>query len=74
MRQPPDTAERRPRRKVGVPDDAQGGGIKLSVARRRARCPLVRAAAALGDPAVIAAIELWHAPFRCPAAQRERAA
>jgi hypothetical protein len=74
MRQPPDTAERRAWAKRGVPDDAHGGGTKASVARRLARCPLVRAAAALGDPAVIAAVEFWHPPFRCPAAQRERAA
>jgi hypothetical protein len=44
------------------------------LSRGRARCPLVRAAAALGDPAVIAAVEFWHPPFLCPAVRRGRAA
>jgi hypothetical protein len=44
------------------------------VTRARAACPLLRAAAALGDPAVIAAVEYWHPAGQCPAARRGRAA
>ena len=46
----------------------------LRITRGRAACPLVRAAAALADPAIIAAIEAWHPPACCPAARRDRAA
>lgn len=41
---------------------------------RQRRCPLLRAAARLGDPAVMAAVARLHPPARCPAARRERAA
>jgi len=40
----------------------------------RPGCPLVAAAAAIGDPKVLVAVALYHPPFRCPAAQRKRAA
>jgi hypothetical protein len=36
------------------------------------RCPLVRAALRLGDPAILAAVTRWHPPSRCAAARRER--
>jgi hypothetical protein len=68
------TAERRPAGRAGVPDDDRTAGITARITRARASCPLVRAAAALGDPAVIAAVEYWHPPFLCPAVRGERAA
>lgn len=78
-----DTRRGRPSGQTGALQIAHGaGGDKASVtagaviapASRRAACPLVRAAAALADPAVIAAVEFWHPRLMCPAARRERAA
>ena len=66
-------AERRPG-EDGVQKMHAGSDITAMVTRRRAACPLVRAAAALGDPAVIAAVEYWHPVSRCPAALRRHAA
>lgn len=54
-------------------DKMRGGGIGNSVTRR-AQCPLVKAAARLGDPAVIAAVERWHPPMLCPSVRLGRAA
>jgi len=38
--------------------------------RPRASCPLIRAAARIGDPVIVAAIERLHPARLCPAAQR----
>jgi hypothetical protein len=38
--------------------------------RRRASCPLIRAAARSGDPVIVAAVARLHPISLCPAAQR----
>ena len=38
--------------------------------RRRALCPLIRAAARSGDPVIVAAVARLHPISLCPAAQR----
>ena len=38
--------------------------------RRRALCPLIRAAARSGDPVIVAAVARLHPARLCPAAQR----
>ena len=69
----PRTAERRPRAESGAPDVALGDGNTARIARGRAVCPFVRAAATLADPVIFAAIERWHPASCCPAARREAA-
>ena len=80
MRQPPDRNGRArpepgPRHLIAAaPTPPSKGRPAHMVTRARAACPLLRAAAALGDPAVIAAVEYWHPAGQCPAARRGRAA
>jgi hypothetical protein len=68
MRQPPDKPRGRPGQETAPQDDARGDGTKASIIR----CPLIRAARATGEPAVVSAVLHYHPPARCPA-RREAA-
>lgn len=49
------------------------GGYTALLRIQFARCPLARAAAALGDPLAVAALIRFHPAARCPAARQEQA-